>query len=731
MLNELILRAQNLAKESFKKEKRVLSFQQYLELVEDEPYLQLRSSAQYTCDAFDYFGKDKERFKLFDLKFDEPKHRVFGQTEVQNEIYKTLKNFVHEGLNNRLILLHGPNGSSKSSIVNAMMKALEFYSKTQEGALYKFNWIFPIDKISKGGFGLASKVESNTHHYESYAFLNDDEIACKIPCELKDHPLLLLPKELRLELFNEIQKKDIRIKISDYLKNGSLSHKSKTIFESLFNSYQGDLKKVLMHIQVERFYISKRYRSSAVSIEPQMHVDASVRQISIDKNIVQLPVSLQNLNLFEATGDLIDANRGILEFADLLKRPLDTFKYLLSTCETGLVNLGPIVANLDEIFIGSANELELDAFKEYPDFMSFKARFHLIRVPYLLKVSEEKQIYDAVISNLSQGKFVTPHTTYVVALWAVLTRLKKCNPSIYSSPLSEIVANLKPIEKAKLYDDGTLPDRLSSEDKKILKANIQKIFEEYAQMPNYEGRIGASAREMKTLIFEAASQTQYKTLSPISIFQELEKFVKRVSEYEFLREDIKDGYHDAKGFIETVKQEYLNIIDHEVKESIGLISQTQYEEYLKKYITHVSHLLKKEKIKNPITGKNEDPDFNLIEEFEMIINPTMSQQEKERFRTHVISTIGAYALENPKEQIIYSKIFPDFIKKIDSHYFEKQKDIFKKIGEAIELLDIDSSKIIEATNLAKTTIENMISKFGYSKDCAPLVITFLIKNRYK
>ena len=49
--------------------------------------------------------------------------------------------------------------------------------------------------------------------------------------------------------------------------------------------------------------------------------------------------------------------------------------------------------HLDEVLIGSSNEKQLEAFKEYPDWNSFKGRIELVRVPYLRRFSDEIQIY--------------------------------------------------------------------------------------------------------------------------------------------------------------------------------------------------------------------------------------------------------------------------------------------------------------------------------------------------
>ena len=83
---------------------------------------------------------------------------VIGQEEVQNAIYRMLAIFVRAGRVHKLILLHGPNGSAKSSIVGALKRALEDYSRKEEGALYRLNWIFPNERLVKGSIGFGEKL---------------------------------------------------------------------------------------------------------------------------------------------------------------------------------------------------------------------------------------------------------------------------------------------------------------------------------------------------------------------------------------------------------------------------------------------------------------------------------------------------------------------------------------------------------------------------------------------
>jgi serine protein kinase len=703
-------------KQGFKDDLQILSFEEYMRIMEADPKRQLRGSAGYAADMFDHFGRSGRGFQIFSGK-------VVGLESVQNQIYRIFRAFANQGINNRLVLLHGPNGSAKSTLISALMDGVSEYSKTREGALYSFSWIFPIDKITRGSLGIrAGSEERRAGNLNSYAYLPDEEIACILPSELRDHPALLIPENERKKWFKKYD-----FPIPSRLVSGGLSHRDQLIYQALLNSYQGDFQQVLKHIRVERFTLSRLYRSGLITVEPQMHVDASYQQITMNRSLSQLPASLQGLNLFTVSGDLAEANRGIIDYNDLLKRPLDSYKYLLTACETAKVNVGASILHLDTLFIGSSNELQLDAFKEYPDFSSFKGRIELVKVPYLLKVSEERRVYEPLLPSIAGDKPVGPHTAEVIAIWSVLTRLKKPHSDHYAGPLTGVIERLTPLEKLKIYESGEMPERLSAEERKHLKASITQLEEEYSTVPYYEGRTGASARELKSLLIDAAQNPQFKTLSPLAVIHELKKFVKRLTEYEFLRQDPVDQYHDHERFIEVTLSEYASIVDREVRECLGLYDTRQWGDFMRRYIGNLSSLLKKEKIKNPITGAYEDPDHALLKEFESIVGAPTEEEARTQFRRNLITQIGAWSLDHPNESMDYFKVFPEMKTKMEKHFYEGQKTLLQKMHTALKQFGTDhEDPNSEGSKLASLTIENMQKKFGYSVDGAKEVIGFLM-----
>jgi predicted Ser/Thr protein kinase len=308
-------------REAYAKNKRVMSFDEYFTLFAAQPERQARSAAQYIRDVFDHFGTEEERhprglvlrWKLFDCPWDSGRDRLIGQEEAQGRIYRTLTNFTREGRVNKLILLHGPNGSAKSTIIACITRALEYYSTLDEGALYRFNWIFPSHEVASGGIGFGGPSSYDAYdgsaRGNTFAYLTDEQVAAKLPDELRDHPLFLIPARRRREMLRErLGHAGQSFVLSDYLLHGELGHKNRQIYEALLAKYRGDFLKVLRHVQVERFYVQRRYREAMVTVEPQLAVDARSRQVSIDRSVSALPAVLH------LSGLALGAGLAVLEF---------------------------------------------------------------------------------------------------------------------------------------------------------------------------------------------------------------------------------------------------------------------------------------------------------------------------------------------------------------------------------------------------------------------------------
>jgi serine protein kinase len=728
----------------FRAGRRVLSFAEFLALFDEEPVRYSRDSSRYLRDVFDHYGKvtvrhpwgEFTRFKFFDMPWEVggagalPRGALVGQEHVQEEIYRALSNFVREGRPNRLMLLHGPNGSAKSTMAQCMMAALENYSTLDEGALYRFNWVFPSQKIIRGSLGFAHD-KSITDGALSYAHLSDEEIDAKLLVEVRDHPLFLIPIADRQRLLEDGYKRAGAVEPpNEWILRGQLSHKSQQVFEALLSSYDGSYADVLKHVQVERYFISRRYRVGAVTIGPQLSVDAAERQITMDRSLQSLPASLQAVTLYEAKGELIDAAGGLLEFSDLLKRPLDAFKYLQLSVETGEVALAAQNVQLNCVMMGSANELHLDAFREHAEFASFRGRLELARVPYLKSYEQERLIYDTHVTPQIR-RHVAPHATEMAAAFAVFTRMRKPNPDRYPRPISAIVSTLTAVEKADLYSLAKAPERLDADSQKLLRSAIRDIWAESDAYPIYEGRVGASPREMRVSLLDAAQSPAFRCLSPLAALEEIEALCQRKNEFDWLQQDpIVGGYHDVKVFRDTLFSRLLSASEYELYVASGLVQEQQYADLFDRYVQHVSVWVKKERLYNRVTQRYEEPDEKTMAEVERLLDVKGDPLD---WRRQLISAIAAWALDHPGQKVDTAAVFPQHLRRMREAIFSDRRQAVALLARDVVLLVREDGVGLDADRRrdAQGTVDRLAARFGYCASCAADAARLLMRKRFQ
>lgn len=730
--------------EGFSAKRSLLSFEEFFELFRANPQRHCRSVAQYIRDMMDYFGTRQvdtpkgpmRRFKVFDMEQNGGRFRVVGNEQAQNELYHLLGNFIQERRITRMVLLHGPNGSAKSSFIHCLIAGLEAYSHTEEGALYRFNWVFPSSKMEPSNIGFSRRRLSPSAKLESYAHLAENEIDAKLIEELRDNPLLLLPKEQRQRMLLELFGNDCRdsggnspFVLSDAIFDGDISHKSRLIFDALLSSYEGDYNEVLRHVQVERFYISLRYRQSAVSVEPQMRVDAGSRQVTADRSLSALPTALQNRTLFEPFGELVDGNRGIVEFNDMLKRHPDLNKYLIATVEKGTVAVDHAILFIDAVLLGSSNEDYLEAFKAQPDYPSFKGRLDLVRMPYLLDYRVEREIYDELLAHTVLPKHVAPHSTHIAALWAVLTRMMKPSGEGRPEKLKALLDELSPLEKADFYANARMPEELGAEDLRTLREALVELSEAEPDVLQYEGRYGISPREMKNVLLRAAQLDDFACLSPLALFDELKRVVRDPTIHPFLRIKPEGGYHDPAKFIAIAEERYLDLADAQLRSSVGLLDESGYEGHFARYVNTVSNWLKGEKMFNRLTQQYEPASESFMHEIESRLGIT---EDAKSFREQLISTVAAYRIDNPQAEMVYAKIFPEQLDALQSRDYEERKAQIRHITEdVLAYLDGEGQSLSsEEREQVEETLRALEQRFGYCRACAKETLSLLRARRY-
>jgi predicted Ser/Thr protein kinase len=727
------------AKKEFVSQKNILSFEEYLELVVRNPRGLTRHAAQYLKDMIDWFGVEQKElgcgdrvssYKVFERSARLSRAPIVGQEQAHESIYNVLEQFVRQGRVDKLILLHGPNGSSKTSTADALAAGLEEYSRDAHGAVYRFNWIFPTDKVGFDGLGDDgqakrigfSKDTKQTSKEKSFAHLSDEDVLCKIVSEMKENPLFLLPVSERVNLYKSAMKEIEGREISDadvprHVFEGALGAKSKRIFDALMAAYNGDLAHVLRHVQVERFFFSARYRTGIACVEPQMHLDAQDRQLTLDRNVQNLPTVLQNIRIFEPSGELIDANRGFIEYSDLLKRPVDAFKYLLTTIETMSLNLSSGMADLDLIMMASANEKHLDAFKSSPDWPSFKGRFELVRVPYLLSVKQEQQIYAPDVNIIECTKKMGPHALELLARWAVLTRLKQPDPEAFQAQYRNLVGRVSPYDKIALFDGDDLMGEYSDQEKSDLRKLAIEVRLEGQKSFAYEGRFGASPREIKMVLYFASQNADRDSVSALSVFSELESLTSDRSVYEFLQFESSHGFHDYEAFTQYIKQEYARRFLREFNIALGIFDEKQYVDAFAKYLKQIVAFLKNEKVFNEVTHRNEPPDEAMMEEIEGLMGVS---GEKKEAREAIVAKVAAWKVDHRDQNLDVAKLFAQELKTVEKNIYMGRRDHIQRIGEAFLISNSEDYKKLnsEIVESCENTYQKLFNVFGYTRQNA-------------
>jgi serine protein kinase len=429
-------------------------------------------------------------------------------------------------------------------------------------------------------------------------------------------------------------------------------------------------------------------------------------------------------------GELVDAHGGVLEFSDLLKRPLDAYKYLQLSVETGEVALSRQNLQLNCVMIGSANEIHLAALREHPEYPSFRGRLELIRTPYLLSYLDEQKIYDVQIAA-QVGRHVAPHATRIAAMFAVLTRMMSPESEHFNGQLASVASGLSAIEKADLLATGAMPARLSLDEASVLHASKNEIYEEGRARTIYEGILGASPREMRGVILDASQSQGYQCLSPISVLDELDDLCTRSTQFAWLREDKRPGgYHDHAAFREILRDRLLDWWEEEMRNASGLVDETQYGGLFERYIENVTAWTKGERIRSKMTGSYDEPDERLMREVEGLLG---WKGEPDEFRKSLLSTIAAWAIENPELRARNEVVFGDHIKRLRDAVYEKLREPVAELCRDVVAYVRDGKDSLAPSRAAEVrkVLDALAKQFGYCDFCARDAAAMLVRKRFR
>lgn len=271
----------------------------------------------------------------------------------------------------RILLLVGPVSGGKSSLVARLKQGLEDFSRTDAGALYGI----------KG-------------------------------CPMHEEPLHLIPNALR-----DTAMRRLGVRIEGDLCPWCRYH--------LEHEFQGRFHDV----PVERVMLSEQRRIGIGTYAPSDPKSQDISELtgSVDFHQISQYGSESDPRAFRFDGELNIANRGLMEFQEMLKLDEKFLYHLLSLSQEGNFKTGRYeLISADEVIIGHTNEHEYRAFIQNPRNEALKSRLFIVPVPYNLDYQAEVKIYQKLVGSFKDpAHHMAPYTLESAAALSIASRIKE------------------------------------------------------------------------------------------------------------------------------------------------------------------------------------------------------------------------------------------------------------------------------------------------------------------
>ncbi|HSE41039.1 MAG TPA: serine protein kinase [Acidobacteriota bacterium] len=568
------------------------------------------------------------------------------------------------GPERRVLLLHGPVGSSKSTIVRLLKRGLEDYARTDDGAVYSFGWVI-------------SDAEAGRNVRPDVRW-----------CPMNEEPLHIIPVELRESFLAGINQQ--RPAEDPLYIEGDLCPSCRFTFKEQMRKYQGDWQKVIQHIQVRRILLSEKDRMGIGTFQPKDEKNQDSTELTGDINYRKIAEygSDSDPRAFNFDGEFNVANRGLIEFIEVLKLDVAFLYDLLGASQEHSIKPKKFAqTDIDEVIIGHTNEPEYRKLQNNEYMEALRDRTVKIDIPYITRLDDEIKIYRKDYNpEKIRGKHIAPHTLEMAAMWAVLTRLE--DPKH---------AQLTLIQKMKLYNGKTLPGFTAD--------NIKELKREAKR----EGMFGISPRYIQDKISNAlVSDVNETCVNPFMVMNEIESGLKHHSL--ITSEEQRKRY---KELLSIAKEEYEEITKNEVQRAIS-VDEEAIKRLCANYIDNVKAYTQGERVKNKYTGMDEEPDERLMRSIEEKID--IPDNRKDDFRREIMNYIGALAVSG---KMFDYKSNERLHRALEMKLFEDQKDSIKLSSLVSSVVDKETQEKIDIVK------SRMINNYGYCDVCATDVLNFV------
>ena len=456
------------------------AFEDYLEIVAQNPAV-ARNAFQRCYDMILTYGQEeyercKERmvhYRFFDDPLGGGRDALFGLDGPLMRLVNFLKSAARGyGTEKRVLLLHGPVGSSKSTVARIIKRVLEAYSRGDAGVLYSFGWVLPAS----------------------------EQIA---PCPMHEDPLKLIPHEARPEVERALNAKvregagyPVRIV-------GDLCPACRMYLNDALERVGGDWHRALSEVRVHRLVLSEKDRRGIGTFQPKDEKNQDSTELTGDINYRKIAEfgTDSDPRAFNFDGEFNVANRGLIEFIEVLKLDVAFLYDLLGASQEHTIKPKKFAqTDIDEVILGHTNEPEYRKLQNNELMEAFRDRTFKIDIPYITVLEEETKIYRKDYNaERVRGKHIAPHTIEISSMWAILTRLVEPKK-----------AQLSLLQKLKLYNGKSLPG--------FTEDNIRELRDEAPR----EGMGGISPRYVQDKISNAlVSDVNETCVNPFMVMNEL------------------------------------------------------------------------------------------------------------------------------------------------------------------------------------------------------------------
>ena len=609
------------------------TFRDYFELVAQNPRIAQLSHARIN-DMVHAAGVERlnEGTQHEVLSYNFFSSELFGIEEPIAKIVEYFKSAAQRlEVRKRILLLMGPVGGGKSTIVNMLKRGLEEWTRTEGGAVYAIK-----------------------------------------DCPMHEEPLHLIPHQLRAEVE----------KLYGIYIEGDLCPQCRYALDRTYGGRHEDVK-------VHRVAFSEKERVGIGTFSPSDPKSQDITELtgSIDLSTIGEVGVESDPRAYRFDGELNIANRGLMEFVEMLKVDEKFLYSLLTLSQEQSIKTGRFaMIYADEVILSHSNENEYIAFAGNRKSEALQDRIILVKVPYNLRVSQEERIYDKLLhqSEALRNVHLAPNTLRVAAMFAVMTRLEE--------PKRQ---NVDIVKKMKLYDGEDVEGYKSKDVRELKEETIR------------EGMDGISPRYIINRLSSALVRDGVTCINPIDALRA-----------------IKDGFEQHTGISSEQRERYLNHISQARKEYDELAKiEVQrafvysFEEMARtmcnNYLDNVEAFCNKERIKDPITEEEMDPDEQLMRSIEEQIG--ISENAKNTFRQEILIRISSYARKGkPFEYNSHERLKEAIEKKI----FADLKDVVK-ITTSAKTPDPDQLRRINEV------VDRLVKEHGYCPVCANELLTYV------